>query len=124
MKLLIDNALSPRIARALTTVGHDATHVRDRGLSNAPDAIIFGLAESEARVLVSADTDFATLLALRQAVRPSVVLLRHALPRRPEVLGRFLVASLEDWREALERGALITVDDTRVRVRPLPIVRR
>ncbi len=39
-------------------------------LQAAPDGVLFELAEKEGRVVVSADTDFGTLLALREAARP------------------------------------------------------
>jgi predicted nuclease of predicted toxin-antitoxin system len=38
MKFLIDNALSPAIAEGLRKTGHDAIHIRDRGLAAAKDA--------------------------------------------------------------------------------------
>jgi predicted nuclease of predicted toxin-antitoxin system len=40
VRFLIDNALSPEVARLPSKAGHDAVHVRDYGLSAAEDPVI------------------------------------------------------------------------------------
>lgn len=73
MRFLIDNALSPLLADALRVSGFDALRVKEIGLQAAEDPVVFAKAMEEDRILVSADTDFGTLLALWQHSRPSVV---------------------------------------------------
>ena len=66
-KLLLDENLSPRVAKTLCLDGIDAVHLRDRGFLGATDAQVLELAYAEDRVLVTVNVaDFVKLARARE----------------------------------------------------------
>lgn len=121
MRFLVDNALSPALAEELRQQGYDASHVRDLGLGAARDEQILACAADEDRIVISADTDFGTLLALRQQSKPSFILFRRTEGRRPTRQAAILLGHFSRIEEALNHGAIVVFEESRVRVRILPL---
>jgi predicted nuclease of predicted toxin-antitoxin system len=121
--LLLDNNLSPAVAAALCSGGHDAVHVRDYGLQRAEDHEILERALAEDRVMVSEDTDYAALLSRSGQRAPSLVLLRTRDPLAPEAQAALILANLQRISGELEQGCVAVLTRDRVRLRPLPITR-
>lgn len=121
MRFLLDANLSPRLVESLTAAGHQARHVADLGLLAAPDAVIFDRAATDGDVVITADSDFSSLLASRGSPRPSVILLRHVAELPWQVHGQLLMANLPSVVDELNAGAVVSLSPTRLAVRRLPI---
>jgi predicted nuclease of predicted toxin-antitoxin system len=115
VRLLIDNDLSWRLARALRQAGHDAIHVADQGLDREPDAGVARSAGSEDRILLTRDGDFGPIVAASGRAKPSVIHLRTR-DGRPSAGAALLIGLLPRIEPDLLAGALVTIDDTVVRI--------
>jgi len=120
MRLLLDNNLSPRLILLLEAAGHDVTHVRELNLAAAPDHQVLTRAREQQRVLISADTDFGTLLARTGDIAPSLILLRHMQGRRATQVAGLLTAHLPQLETDLTAGAVVVIRDDSLRIRRLP----
>lgn len=123
MRFLVDNAISPVVAKGLKNLGHGAVHVRDYNLQAAEDWVLFERAEIENRIIISADTDFAFLLAARRVSSPSVILFRKGSERNPLRQIDLLQLNLTETINAqLETGSILIIEENRIRIRALPLL--
>ena len=119
MKLLIDMNLSPRWVGFLGGVGHDAIHWSSVGSVAASDSEIIKYARQYDYIVMTHDLDFSAILAATKGVRPSVVQIR-AGDISPEAIGKALTNALNQAEQDLLKGALVTFDPSRTRIRILP----
>jgi len=123
MKLVVDVNLPPKWVVFLATRGVEAVHWSQVGDLRATDAAIMTWARDGGYVVLTSDLDFSALLATSSATGPSVIQVRTQ-DVLPESLGPQVVRVLLEQRDALESGAIITIDEIAARVRILPIRRR
>jgi predicted nuclease of predicted toxin-antitoxin system len=119
MKLLIDMNLSPDWVAVFKQQGWQALHWSTVGNPRATDSVIMEWARANGYVVFTHDLDFETLLATTLVQGPSVIQVRIQ-DIMPQSLGSRLVQILRQYEPALEKGALVTVDEIRSRVRILP----
>jgi predicted nuclease of predicted toxin-antitoxin system len=122
LRFLVDNALSPLVAEGLARRGHDAIHVRDLAMADAPDAKILARAREDRRIVVTADLDFGALLGALSTRTPSLLLFRKGTQRSSAAILALLDAHLPSVQADLERGAVVVFEPGRYRVRVLPIL--
>ena len=122
MKFLLDMNLAPRWCEEFMSRGHDAVHWSEVGAHDAPDRDLMSWAREQNHVIFTHDLDFGTLLALTHLAGPSVIQVR-AIEPLPEIAGTRLFQAIDQHSAELERGALLTIDAARARVRVLPIGR-
>jgi predicted nuclease of predicted toxin-antitoxin system len=120
LRLLADMGVSRRVVDWLRSQGHDAIHLREQDLQRLPDGEVFAKAARERRTVLTFDLDFGEIAAFCRERPVSVVVFRLRDARTSHVIER-LRAVLATAREALEAGAVIAVEESRHRIRRLPI---
>lgn len=113
MKVLLDTCVWGGVRQALSDAGHDVVWTGDWD-EDPDDDEILALAHSAGRVLVTLDKDFGTLAFLHG--RPHAGILRlHNLSTQQQVVVCLQV--LAQHGAALQAGAVITAELSRVRIR-------
>ena len=120
VKLLLDQGLPRSTIEHLRSLGIDAEHVADLGMSQSTDSDILAHAEANGHVVVTLDADFHSLLAASGDSSPSVVRLRiEGLKVAPlaAILNKVLKASETE----VGGGAAVSVTSSKIRIHKLPI---
>jgi predicted nuclease of predicted toxin-antitoxin system len=120
MKFLADMGISPRSVAFLRNLGYEAVHLYELGLERLPDVEILIKARREGYIVLTHDLDFGELIALSGADLLSVVIFRLR-SMRPANVNRYLQILVTEHQTSLEKGAIFSVTESRIRVRTLPI---
>ncbi len=120
MKILVDMNLSPTWVEFLSSNGFEAVHSSAIGQAKTSDYRLMEFARESGYLVFTHDLDFGNILAATNARGPSVIQVRTQNPL-PEAIGEIVLLALRTQSEQLSRGALITVEPTKFRVRVLPL---
>jgi predicted nuclease of predicted toxin-antitoxin system len=123
MKLLVDMNLSPEWIGYLALAGFEAAHWSRFGSPSAADRDIMAFAREHDYVLLTHDLDFSAMLSAVRGEKPSVVQIR-AGDLHVSSIGDSLVHALTQMSAELNRGALLTIEPGRTRIRLLPLQRK
>ncbi len=120
VQIVVDMNLSVEWVSLLTQAGLPSLHWSEVGDRCAEDTTIMAWALAEGRIVFTHDLDFGTALALTHARGPSVIQVRGQRVL-PEHIGPVVLAVLKRYGAELSAGALVVVEETRSRVRILPL---
>jgi predicted nuclease of predicted toxin-antitoxin system len=123
LTFLIDMNLPPAWVDRLAREGWTAVHWSTVGDARATDPTVLEYARTHRHVVFTHDLDFGALLAQTKATGPSVIQAR-AQDVTPESLGDLVVSAVREHAQSLKDGALLTIDESTMRVRVLPINQR
>ena len=115
MKLLLDTCVSPKAGQALTEAGHDVDWVGSWEFDPG-DAALVEFAIRGGWVIATIDKDFGELIHLGRTDPCSIIRL---IGFRAAAQGPALASLVGKFADQLVRGALITAEPWRVRVRQL-----
>lgn len=119
MNIVIDMNLSPDWVDIFKQQGWHAVHWADVGDIKATDKVIMEWAKERSYIVFTHDLDFGALLAATHSGGPSVIQVRTQDIMSQAIGNRFLQI-ISEYKSILERGAFITVDEVRARIKILP----
>jgi predicted nuclease of predicted toxin-antitoxin system len=122
MNILLDMNISPEWKSAFMESGFVCRHWSEIGSVSAKDVEIFTWAAQNKFVVFTNDLDFGAILAATNAAFPSVIQLRSNRFFPDDVKHvALLTGYLKMYQQPLNKGALVTIDVHRAKVRILPL---
>jgi predicted nuclease of predicted toxin-antitoxin system len=97
-----------------------AIHWSRVGNPGAPDQEILAWAKSNGHIVLTHDLDFGAILASTRGKSPSVIQLRMQ-DINPQHIKTLVIQAMNQFRQYLQEGALISIDEKGPRVRILPL---
>ncbi|MCL2366457.1 MAG: DUF5615 family PIN-like protein [Oscillospiraceae bacterium] len=120
MKILLDMNIPLRFAKLLTQSGFDVLLWSDVGAPNALDSEIMLYARENDLIVLTYDLDFSTILSVTHELKPSVIQIRASVVHAERAV-ELLKSAILQHEEDLKKGAVLSIDINKSRLRILPI---
>ena len=112
--------LPPALANMLSNRGIESKHWSTIGAYDAKDSEILLYACENDFIIMTCDLDFSTILSVTHGLKPSLVQIRTQCFNL-EKLANMIAHSMPLNEQELKRGAILTIDANRARLRLLPL---
>ena len=120
MKVLLDMNIPLKYAELLALRGIESLRWSDVGSPNAADTEIMAYALTHGYIVMTYDLDFSTILSVTHDLKPSVAQIRASIMYAERAVDLIASALLQNEIE-LAKGAILSIDLDRSRIRLLPI---
>jgi len=114
MKILLDTCVWGKAKQELASEGHDVEWAGDWE-TDPGDMKILSLSYEQSRILVTLDKDFGELAIVKQMPHRGIIRLANISARNQ---ARVVLKLLKNYSDILIKGAILTVDQKKLRVRP------
>lgn len=121
IEFLADMDISPLTVEELRKEGWIIKRVPEVMDVRSTDSEILEYAQTHNQVVITQNLDFSALLAIGGYKRPSVLTLRLE-DAHPSLITNRLINIIPEVEEELINGAVVSVDETSIRYRRLPIL--
>jgi len=108
----------PATVSWLRKQGYDAKHLSEERLHKLTDREIFEKARRENRIVLTTDLDFGEIAISTPSTKISVIIFRQE-DRTPSSINRYLEEVIRSTEAEIEKGAIVTVREGRIRIRHL-----
>ena len=112
--------ISPKTVSYLRKLGYDSKRLNELNMKRASDGAVIDLAYKEGWTIITIDLDYPEIIALTRKSFPSAIIFRLTNPDA-DTLNALLKEHLEKIKNDLEEGAIVVIEDEKIRIRSLPI---
>ena len=119
-EFLANMNISPLTVEQLRNFGWNIVRIPEVMNKGSKDIDILNYAQTHNKVLITQDLDFSMLLAVKGYSKPSLINLRLE-NAKPDFVTERIISVVSSMEKELGEGVVITVDETSVRYRNLPI---